>query len=199
MITWIGVKLLYSWIVPQSYTICGGVYANELSTSRSRWWSGTHWTGTVQTHWKTGTWHTCTIFSPNQLQHKLRPADDSKDFIGCVNHNVNFLHYSTKLLTHKNTHHLTLTLTSEFGCTAGVALDWRCKESCSSGDKHFIRLCVMRSPGRSVTPQPDLTGQWCIFSYTQSYYPLLPCKFQVPGHPRCLKQSNRVKSSPALG
>ncbi len=38
--------------------------------------------------------------------------------------------------------------------------------------------------GRSVTPQPDLTGQWHLFSYTQRHYPLLPCEFQALGHPR---------------
>ncbi len=50
--------------------------------------------------------------------------------------------------------------------------------------------------GHSVTPQPDLTGQWHLFSYTQRHYPILPCEFQAPGHPRCLKQSDRVKSFP---
>ncbi len=59
------------------------------------------------------------FFSPKQIQRKLHPTDDSKDFIGCVNHSVNFLHYATKGLTPKPTPHLTLTLTSEIDCTAG--------------------------------------------------------------------------------
>ncbi len=55
--------------------------------------------------------------------------------------------------------------------------------------------------GRPVTAQPDLTGQWHLFSYTQRHYPILPCKCQAPGRLRCLKQSDRVKSFPcaALG
>ncbi len=51
-------------------------------------------------------------------------------------------------------------------------------------------------PFRSVTPQPDLTGQWHLFSYTQRHYPILPCEFQAPGRLRCLKQSDRVKYFP---
>ncbi len=55
--------------------------------------------------------------------------------------------------------------------------------------------------GRPVTAQPDLTGQWHLFSYTQRHYPILPCEFQAPGRLRCLKQSDRVKYFPcsALG
>ncbi len=66
-------------------------------------------------YWQTGTWHACAIFSPNQLQRKLRPTADSKDFIGCVNHSVHLISYTMlqKMLTPKPTPHLTLTLTSE--------------------------------------------------------------------------------------
>ncbi len=63
------------------------------------------------------------FFSPNQLQRKLHPTDDSKDFIVCVNLSVHFLHYATKMLTPKPTPHLSLTLTSEFGSTAGLVLN----------------------------------------------------------------------------
>ncbi|MGL6084264.1 MAG: hypothetical protein ACRC4N_18165, partial [Gammaproteobacteria bacterium] len=53
------------------------------------------------------------------------PTADSKDFIGCVNHSVNLISYYTmlqKMLTPKPTPHLTLTLTSEIGYMAGLAL-----------------------------------------------------------------------------
>ncbi len=35
-------------------------------------------------------------------------------------------------------------------------------------------------PRRPVTPQPDLTGQWQFFSYTQRHYPILPWKNVKP-------------------
>ncbi len=35
----------------------------------------------------------------------------------------------------------------------------------------------------SVTPQPDLTGQWHLFSYTQHHRPILSCDFRAPGRP----------------
>ncbi len=44
--------------------------------------------------------------------------------------------------------------------------------------------------GRPVTAQPDLTGQWHLFSYTHRHYPIPPCEFQAPGYLRCLKQSD---------
>ncbi len=42
------------------------------------------------------------FFSSNQLQHKLRPTVDSKDFIGCVNHSVNLISYYTMLQKNAN-------------------------------------------------------------------------------------------------
>ncbi len=67
------------------------------------------------------------FFSPKQIQRKLHPTADSKDVIGWVNHSVHFLHYATKVLTPKPTPYLTLTLTSEIDCTAGLALNWMVK------------------------------------------------------------------------
>ncbi len=60
----------------------------------------------------------------NQLQRKLRPTADSKDFIGCVNHSVNLISYTMlqKMLTPKPTPHLSLTLTSEIGAEKKVAV-----------------------------------------------------------------------------
>ncbi len=89
------------------------------------------------------------IFSSNQLQRKLRPTADSKDFIGCVNHSVNLISYTMlqKMLTPKPTPHLTLTLTSEIGCTAGFALKRKLQ---FRRFKQLIRLCHMRSPRRAV-------------------------------------------------
>ncbi len=89
------------------------------------------------------------FFSSNQLQRKLRPTDDSKDFIGCVNHSVNLISYTMlqKMLTPKPTPHLTLTLTSEIGCTAGVALKRKLQFRIS-------KLCDMRSPRRAVRNSP---------------------------------------------
>ncbi len=34
--------------------------------------------------------------SPNPLHCKTPPTADSKDFIGCFNHSIDFLHYATK-------------------------------------------------------------------------------------------------------
>ncbi len=56
------------------------------------------------------------FFSPNQLQHKLRPTTDSKDYIGCQS--VLILNSYTIL----QTPHLTLTLTSEIGAETKAAV-----------------------------------------------------------------------------
>ncbi len=63
------------------------------------------------------------FFSPDQLQRKLHPTADSKDFIGCVNHSVDLISYTIlqKMLTPKPTPHLTLNLTSEIGAEKIVA------------------------------------------------------------------------------
>ncbi len=63
------------------------------------------------------------FFSPNQLQRKLRPTADSKDFIGCVNHSVNLISYTMlqKMLTPKPTPQLTLTLRSEIDAEKIIA------------------------------------------------------------------------------
>ncbi len=45
---------------------------------------------------------------------------------------------------------------------------------------------------RSRTPQPDITGQWHLFSFTQRHYPILPCNFPAPGFLRYLKQSDII-------
>ncbi len=78
----------------------------------------------ASSHWQTGTWHACTIFSPNQLQRKLCPTADSKDFIGCVDHSVNLFSYTMlqKMQPSKPTPHLTLTLTSEIGAEKKVSV-----------------------------------------------------------------------------
>ncbi len=105
-----------------------------------------------------------------------------------VNHSVNLISYTMlqKMLTPKPT---PVKLTAR--------RDWRWKESCSSGEAvNKIMWYEIAETGRSVTPQPDLNGQWHLFSYTQRHYPILPCEFQAPGRLSCLKQSDRVKSFP---
>ncbi len=79
------------------------------------------------------------------------------------------------MLIPKPTPHLTLTLTSEFGCMAGLVL----KRKVPKVNK--IMRYEISKPGRLVTAQTDLTRQWHIFSYTQRHYPIPPCEVSSPG------------------